>query len=126
MAFIQLSNLAIASDICFKNNSAAKNAAAQVDYLIKTNKNNTDIINGLSSVNTQLNAESAQKDQKINLLLTDKTELQQRGDAFEKDYKDTSDKLVKCTENTPSRLNWFGYGFMAAIILGVLGAFAIK
>lgn len=48
----------------------------------------------------------------------------------EKDYKDkyaeTAKKLEASENDKPSRLTWFGVGFISALILGMLSVYAIK
>lgn len=58
-------------------------------------------------------------------LLKDKSILTEQVGGYREVVKKTTDQLEECKKNTPSRLEWFGYGALTALVLGVLGAFAV-
>ena len=72
------------------------------------------------------------KEQK-NTLITERDGLRQDKADLSKameDYKDkyirTAEELNKSESSKPSRLTWYGAGFISALVLVLAGAFAIK
>jgi hypothetical protein len=59
-------------------------------------------------------------------LKKDKIDLKSVSEEFKNKYIKTNEQLLKEQENKPSRLTWFGAGFISAVVVGILTIFAIK
>jgi hypothetical protein len=115
-----------ASDGIFFNISTAKRLATDIDYYKKTKVNDDKIIYSLKDETNKYLLLTKEFETKIKYLELDKTELKTRGDKFEKVYTTCTDDLKKCEESKPSRLTWFGVGFVSALIVGIVSAFAFR
>ena len=116
----------IANDGIFLNTSSARKVASELDYCFKSQAKDANIISLLKEENNKYLKLSDTYKEKVSLIQKDKEILKKRGDDFEKQYKATSKDLNECIENTPSRLVWYGIGFLTAFILGVGTIFMIK
>jgi len=59
-------------------------------------------------------------------LVKDKAIFQKNVDLYKKSTDELAQRLSDCQTNKPSRFTWFGIGFLSAVVLGTLAAFAIK
>lgn len=72
------------------------------------------------------------KEQKVNLVLErdglrqDKKDLSKAAEDYKDKYVATAEQLNKSEASKPSRLTWYGAGFITALIVVLAGAFAIK
>jgi hypothetical protein len=68
--------------------------------------------------------------QNLNLTLSgmrlDNAALEKTKDEYKDKYVKTNDALIKEQESKPSRLTWFGTGFISALLVGIAMAIAIK
>ena len=114
------------AQVCFTNISSARAALTEVTY----DKQNTDYLTkkytlcnderiNLSAQNLSLNTEEAARK-------ADAAVMSGVLGQYKTNYIDQNKKLNECVAATPSRMTWFGYGALAAVILGLVGAFAIK
>lgn len=108
--------------ICFSDISTAK----KVLKALKTGEVNAqDIVLCNQQVNTL-------KDQKLLLiqerdsLRQDKTELEGVATEYKDKYTSTAQRLNECEDEKPSRLTWYGAGFITALIVGLAGLFLAK
>lgn len=73
-----------------------------------------------------LDKEVAQLKLKETTQQTDIGKLTAAKDQYKDLYENTDKKLVKCVEDKPSRLAWFGYGSLTALLVGVVAIVFIK
>lgn len=70
------------------------------------------------------------KDKGSQILITglqkDKVDLLKVSDDFKNQLINKQKALIECEESKPSRFTWFGIGFVTALVIGIVGAFAIK
>lgn len=59
-------------------------------------------------------------------LRKDKEDLKGVSDTFKEQLINKNTELTECKDSKPSRLTWFGAGFIAALITGIAVAFAAK
>lgn len=99
-----------------------------IDY--KYYKENLDVTQKKLYLTEQQNTvlDKYNKDMKIEIdkLRLDKKELSEVSDDYKNKLGIVNNELIKIKEGIPSRVTWFGYGFMSMAILGIIGLFAIK
>jgi len=109
----------------FLSEESAKLLIVDLEYQKKTLTNQEQQITILKDENINLFRISEQYQLKIDGLTKDKEIHKVRAEKFEKGFTETSKALTDCKNDTPSKLSWFGIGFVTAIILGTAAAFAI-
>lgn len=110
----------------FFNISSARKLGGDLDFYKKIKTENDEIIKTLDEENNQYLNLSNEYKEKILFLEKDKEILKVRGDKFEDVYISTSKDLIKCKDNTPSRVSWYTYGVISTLIAITVGLFALK
>jgi hypothetical protein len=115
-----------ASEGIFFNLSTAKKLATDIDYYKKTKANDDKIIYSLKDETNKYLTLSQKYEGKITGLELDKDIYKTRGDKLEKEFSTCSKQLSDCEESKPSRFVWFGVGFISALVVGIVSAFAFR
>ena len=69
---------------------------------------------------------NANNEKMVTDLKKDKVDLMGVSDSFRQQLIDRDKMLQDCEESKPSRLTWFGWGAITTLLLGIVGAIAIK
>ncbi len=125
MGILIQSSPALSDGLLF-DEKVSKQILSDLDYQNKTIDSQDKQIENLNKLTIDLYRLSDEFKLKIEGLEKDKTLLKDRGDSFEKSYKDTSKKLDECKEDKPSRFTWFALGFLTAVITGTVAAFSLS
>jgi len=59
-------------------------------------------------------------------LKQDKVDLLNVSNEYKQKWIDTAKQTVDCEASKPSKVTWFGVGFVSALIVGLVGLIAIK
>lgn len=121
-----LTQSAIASDKLTFTKEVVANMAGELQVCKADTAYNDKMIQVLNLELDKYLTLSTEYKSKIDLLVQDKADLRLRGDKLEKVYTTCTSDLNECKQEKPSRVLWFGVGFVSAIVLGVVGAFAIR
>ena len=112
--------------VCFTNTTTARAGLNKVEF---DQKNGAFYLAKYTFCDAERVNLSAQKDSlntEVQSLKLDKVTLTDVLGEYKTNFIDQNKKLNECVAATPSRMTWFGYGALTAVILGLVGAFAIK
>ena len=121
-----LTQSALASETLKFTKTTEAKMAADLDFCKSVSKYNDKLIPLLNTKVEKYFILSEDYRKKTLLLEQDKTDLKLRGDKFEKVYTTCNDDLNKCEQSKPSRMVWYGAGFVSAIVLGIVAVYTIK
>ena len=124
MGILIQSNPVLSEEICFDKANSQK-LLVDLEFQKKTITHQEKQISVITEQNLNLFNLSEQYRLKVDGLSKDKEIQTERANSLEQLYKDTNKDLTKCKNNTTSRFNWFGIGFVTAVIVGTAAAFAI-
>lgn len=123
---IQSSIVSAAEKVIILDQKSAAKITSDIEYYKLKDNLQTQQIDEYKSIKSNLEEESKLKDSKIQGLTKDFQIQQERADKFQEAYSKTSKELIDERNEKPSRYTWFSTGFISAIILGIIGAFAVR
>lgn len=123
---IQSSIVSAAEKVIILDQKSAAKITSDIEYYKLKDNLQTQQIDEYKSIKSNLEEESKLKDSKIQGLTKDFQIQQERADKFQDAYIKTSKELIDEKIDKPSRYTWFSTGFISAIILGIVGAFAVR
>lgn len=123
---IQSSIVSAAEKVIILDQKSAAKITSDIEYYKLKDNLQTQQIDEYKSIKSNLEEESKLKDTKIQGLTKDFQIQQERADKFQDAYIKTSKELIDEKIDKPSRYTWFSTGFISAIILGIVGAFAVR
>lgn len=123
---IQSSIVSAAEKVIILDQKSAAKITSDIEYYKLKDNLQTQQIDEYKSIKSNLEEESKLKDTKIQGLTKDFQIQQERADKFQEAYSKTSKELIDERNEKPSRYTWFSTGFISAIILGIIGAFAVR
>lgn len=123
---IQSTFVSAAEKVIILDQKSAAKLTGDIEYFKLRDQLQVQQIDEYKSIKSNLEEESKLKDQKIEGLTKDFQIQQERADKFQDVYSKTSKELIDVKANQPSRYTWFSTGFISAIILGIVGAFAVR
>lgn len=123
---IQSSIVSAAEKVIILDQKSAAKITSDIEYYKLKDNLQTQQIDEYKSIKSNLEEESKLKDSKIQGLTKDFQIQQERADKFQDAYTKTSKELIDEKIDKPSRYTWFSTGFISAIILGIVGAFAVR
>lgn len=123
---IQSSIVSAAEKVIILDQKSAAKITSDIEYYKLKDNLQTQQIDEYKAIKSNLEEESKLKDSKIQGLTKDFQIQQERADKFQDAYIKTSKELIDEKIDKPSRYTWFSTGFISAIILGIVGAFAVR
>lgn len=123
---IQSSIVSAAEKVIILDQKSAAKITSDIEYYKLKDNLQTQQIDEYKSIKSNLEEESKLKDSKIQGLTKDFQIQQEIADKFQDAYIKTSKELIDEKIDKPSRYTWFSTGFISAIILGIVGAFAVR
>lgn len=123
---IQSTFVSAAEKVIILDQKSAAKISSDIEYYKLKDNLQTQQIEEYKSIKTNLEEQSSLKDAKIQGLTKDFQIQQERADKFQEAYSKTSKELIDERNEKPSRYTWFSTGFISAIILGIIGAFAVR